>query len=407
MKHPRLSILAWSLYDFANTIFAMNVVSYNFALWITDTHGTDDLAYSLALSISTAVVALAVPLLGAISDRYDRRMPYLRGYTLGCVLFTMLLGTVKHASTALIFFSIANACFQISNIFYNALIPQISTKGRMGRMSGIGTGTGYIGAIIGLIIVKPFKDVGGYQAAFIPTALCLLLFALPCLILIRDPSSGPARVTPRDFVRGWKKVSQTFRDARKYSSFFLLLLSSFLVLNAINTIIAFMSVYAQKVVGFTDENIFFFMIICTLFAVVASFVFGFVSDRLGALRTLKWTLGVWILAVVGGIFATTQAALWMIGPLVGIALAGTWVTSRVVVAELAPRRKTGEFFGLFGLAGRFSAILGPLVWGVTTWLFSSLGVMRYRIALGAMLVFILLGLRILRRVRMPEVENTR
>ena len=94
MRTPgkRLQTFSWSLYDFANTIFAMNVVSFNFALWVTETHGTDDLYYSIALSLSTLVVAVLVPLLGAISDRYKRRIPYLRGYTLGCVVFTMLLG---------------------------------------------------------------------------------------------------------------------------------------------------------------------------------------------------------------------------------------------------------------------------------------------------------------------------
>ena len=402
MKHNPIHIFSWSLYDFANTIFAMNVVSFNFALWVTETHGADDLYYSLALSISTLVVALLVPLLGAISDRYKRRIPYLRGYTFGCVLFTILIGVAPNVTAGLIFFSIANSCFQIAIVFYDALLPQIAQKKWIGRISGIGVSLGYMGAIVGLVLIKPYVQQGGYQAAFIPSALCFLVFALPCILLIPDLSTGPARIRGIDLVRAWQKVRVTFRHARAHSNFLYFLLASFFFMNAINTIIFFMSIYVKKVVGFTIHDITLFLITSTSFAMGGAFVSGLLTDRIGALKTLKGVLLIWLLSTLCAIFAQSQLTMWFVGPLIGIALGSTWVASRTLVIKLAPPDKIGEFFGLVSLSGRFSSIIGPLVWGVTTWWLSSLGILRYRIALGMMLLFLVIGLAILRKVRVVE-----
>ena len=154
-------VWGWISYDFANTIYSMNVVSLYFSLWITVDNGREDIWVSLANSLSMLMVALSLPGLGVISDRYRRRMPFLLGLTLSCVLFTSLISVVGwtvpssgwRVGLALSFFVLANYSYQGGLVFYNALLPQVSPPRLMGRVSGYGTAMGYLGAIVGLSLI--------------------------------------------------------------------------------------------------------------------------------------------------------------------------------------------------------------------------------------------------------------
>ncbi len=159
-------VWGWVIYDFANTIFSMNVVSLYFSLWITVDNGREDILVSLANSTSMLLVALSMPILGVISDRYRRRLPFLLGLTLSCVVFTSLISIIGwtipspglRVALALSLFVLANYSYQGGLVFYNALRPQVSPPRLMGRVSGYGTAMGYLGAIVGLALVMPFSQ---------------------------------------------------------------------------------------------------------------------------------------------------------------------------------------------------------------------------------------------------------
>jgi len=386
------------MYDFANTIFAMNVISLYFALWVTVDMKGEDIIYSWALSGSMLLAAVFSPIMGTISDRLGRRMPFLIFFTLICCVFTALIGLINKLILGLLFFAIANFCYQTAAIFYNALLPQISAKGQIGRVSGYGVGLGYCGTITGLLLVKPFVLRYGRQAAFIPTAILFLLFSLPCFLFVKDRLVDKRNKFELQIKEAFRKIKETLMRIREYPGLFNFLIAAFLALNAINTLMVFMSVYTKKVIGFTDSEIVTFYIVSTVFAILSSFVTGFITDRFGSKRTLSIVLGLWCISILLVAVSFSKTVFWIVGPLVGICLGATWTSARALVVALSPPQMVGEVFGFYGLVGKSASIIGPLIWGVCVWAFGFLGISKYRLAILSLLLFLILGLIILQKV---------
>ncbi len=418
----RRRVFSWAFYDFANTIYSMNVVSLYFSLWITVDNGREDILVSAANSISMALVALTMPILGAISDQIRRRMPFLMALTAGCVLFTALIGLVGRSGlgldvriwAALLFFTLANYAYQGGLVFYNALLPEVSTPGTMGRISGFGVALGYLGAIVGLILVMPFNQgsvlgieipfiaAGGRVATFVPTALFFLLFSLPIFLFVRERVSGTRDRIHADWTDGFRRVKSFFVHHRRYPGVARFLVAKFFFENGISAIIIFMAVYAVKVMNFSDAVVMPFLLVSTTSAVVGSAACGRLVDRWGARATLLAVLMGWVLSLSLVLASSSRAVFWAAGSLIGIFLGGTWTASRPLMISLVPEKMLGEFFGLYAFSGKAAAIVGPLIWGLVVVGFSSLGILKYKLAVGSLLLLILIGLIILWSVPKPE-----
>lgn len=414
----KLRVFSWTFYDFANTIYSMNVVSLYFSLWITVDNGREDILVSAANSISMVLVMLTMPILGAISDQIRRRMPFLMGLTGGCILFTALIGLVGGSGlgtgvrvwSALLFFTLANYAYQGGLVFYNALLPEVSTPATMGRISGYGVALGYLGAIVGLVLVMPFNQGsvlgletpfiagGGRVATFVPTALFFLLFSLPIFLFVREKAAGPGYRPQVDWKDGYRRVRSFFLNHRRYPGVARFLAAKFFFENGISAVIIFMAVYAVKVMGFTDEVVMTFLLVSTTAAVAGSYVCGQLVDRWGARKTLLAVLLGWILTLTLVLATDSRPVFWAAGSLIGISLGGTWTASRPLMVSLVPEKMLGEFFGLYAFSGKAAAIFGPLIWGLVVISFSHLGVVKYKLAVGSLLLLILIGLLILRSV---------
>jgi UMF1 family MFS transporter len=392
------AILSWSLYDFANTIFSMNIISLYFPLWVTVDKGGRDIVYSLALSLSSVLVAISMPLIGARCDRLGRRIPLLTLLTLLSVVSTGLIGVFNKLVPGLLFFALANYGFHAALVPYDALLPSVSRGYSVGKVAGMGVALGYVGAIAGIMMVKPFVSEAGRASAFIPTALLFLLFSLPCFFLVRDERRTMPGVAWRSLREELLQIKESIASTREHPGLLPFLIANFLYCDAVNTVIAFMSVYAHQVGGFNDDMIRVLLILSTLFAVAGSLAFGWITERKGAKRALIMVLYLWMACLAVGSVSFSPMMFWTIGPLVGIALGGTWVTARALVLDLSPPEKVGEVYGLYNMGGKFGFILGPLVWGALVYLCEGLGTFKYRIALFSLLFFILGGLYLLRKV---------
>jgi len=410
-----VTIFSWSLYDFANTMFAMNVTTFYFPLWVKETKG-GGLIYILPFFISMLLVSVSVPVMGVISDRYRRRIPFLAFFTFLCILFTGFMGTVNSLALGLLFYAIANFCYQSGMVFYNALLPEISAKDKIGRVSGYGVSLGYVGTIAGLLMVPPFVEGfnitvgsfhfqmagGGCKAAFIPTAILFLIFSLPCFFLVRDKMPLPIKKFKLGIGEAFRKLKNTLTNTKRYPGLLPFLVAIFISLNAINTVIISMAVYSREIFHFSKADLRWFFIISTAFAIFGSFVVGFVTDRIGPKRTLSFVLLGWVGTISLAALSVTRSTFWIVGPLAGWCLGGTWVAARALIVELAPAEKMGEFFGLAGLVGKSSAVFGPPIWGLIIWTlgFSELA---YRIATLFLAALIIVGLVMLQKV--PETRK--
>ncbi len=412
--------LSWILYDLANTIYSMNIVTMYFPTWIMIDLALSDFYVSFANSFSMILVALTLPILGEISDRYHKKMPFLITFTLVCISFTAFIGVSGYAlndiaikvSVAILFYTIANYAYQGGLVFYNALLPNVCSKRSIGRVSGYGVAIGYFGSIIGLTLVLPlvegtlfgidlpFIEKGGSIASFIPSAALFLIFAIPAFLFIKEqPPVDPPKKFQLDIKISFRKIWDGISNTRKYPGVTRFLVAKFFYEDAIQTVILFMAIYAQKVMGFskTDTTTFFIAVIPS--AIVGSTIFGIVTDHLGPKKTLSLVLIGWIASLSLLICTKNTLTFWIIGALVGIFMGSTWTSARPLLISLVPQNMLGEFFGLYSLSGKLAAIVGPIIWAVVVYAFDSYGVVfKYKAAIGALTIMIIIGLVILQKV---------
>lgn len=390
------SVVAWVVYDLANTIFSVSILSFFFPLWLAEELGAGADTFNYITAASMLLVVLTAPLFGAIADLRQRRRPFLVLFTLvavGCTFSLDLFGTV---AAAIALFVAANFSYQSALLFYNSLLPGVAGWRNVGRVSGYGGAIGYVGTILSLILftvlvtspeaVKPLLGPFDFwiqtgeatnSNAFVPTAFFYLLFSLPAFLLIPDHRVRPPQ--PAGLRRSYRDVLATARSIRSYAGMGAFMLATFLYLDAANTVVSNLALYGSGVFDLGQGGVRNVLLLSTVFAAVGAAGFGSLVDRIGPRRTLISVL-VWWIAALG--LVTLSVELWMFylaAPLLGVAFGATVVVSRVMLIALSPPEKLGEFFGFYTLAGRFSAVLGPLLTGLILTTFSGLGGAAYRI----------------------------
>lgn len=379
------SVLSWCLYDLANTIFAMNMTSYHFPVWLMSERGCPELWYSLAFGGSMLVSALLMPRLGQDSDRTGRKVSLMAFWTLNCVALTGALSFIGSLPLVLMVFAMANFCYQMAGVLYNALLPTVAPSEQMGRVSGWGVSLGYVGTLIGILATAPIAASMGRQATFLPTALLFLALAMPSFFWVKEDT------------RGWRKPA----DANLKEILRPLLPCGMLGLAAVGTAILFMSVYAKKAIGLSDRELHNFLTVSTVVTIAGSVAWGRMADRVGGYRSLWWVWAAWALAFGLAAVSFHPVFFYLVGGFSGIALGGTWVTSRVLLVELVGPDRIGETFGLFGLVSRGAAVAGPILWGILVWVGTPLGLSRYRLGMVMLLAFTLIGWRLYHRLPPP------
>jgi UMF1 family MFS transporter len=380
-KIPTRAVVSWVLYDLANTIFSMGVVSVYFSTWVRDQVGKNrvDSVYGVITAISMGLIFIASPLLGAMTDRAPRRMPFLVVSTVICVAFTALLARFGFWATALCFV-IANVAYQAGLQFYDAMLPEVSHEGNRGKISGIGVGVGYLGSYIavGLGMDAVFGS-SNKPLLFTMIAAFFLLFALPCFIFVKERGNpNPREVFSLAMLReSTGETLRTIRSGRQYPGLVRFLVGRIFYTDPINTVITIMTLYTINVAertGLTtnegEETAKLIMMTAISFAVVGGFVWGWIVDRVGPKRTLNYVLylwvGVFLLAAAVGIVGLPLVTLYIVACSAGIALGGVWAADRPYMLRLTPPTRIGEFYGLYGMVGRFSAVTGPLIWAIVT-----------------------------------------
>lgn len=365
----RRPVLSWALYDLANTIFQFSVVSYALPLWVKD-EGGSDAAFAVALAVGAGLMFFASPVIGAVSDQVRRRMPFLIASTLLCCVCTFFLGSVGLVPT-LVIFVLANFAFQAGSVFYDTLLPTVSTDENRGRVSGLGIGIGYFGSFVALGVsfgVLALDD-DAKPLVFKLTALLFVVFALPCFLWVKErPRPDVAAVSRETVRRAFGEVRQTIARARRYPDLPRFLAGRVFYSDASNTLVGFMGIYVTEELGFSDGESNLILGVGILGALVGALGWGRIVDKIGPKATLNRVLGLWAvvmaLAVAIAYLNLPGMLFWFVAPLAGMALGGTGTADRPLMIRLSPPRYLGQFYGLYGMAGRFAAIVGPLLWAL-------------------------------------------
>ena len=319
-------VMSWALYDLANTIFSMNIVSLYLSLWVLNVMGGTDATWGYANSLAMVMVFLSAPILGALSDQAGRRLPFLMVCTIACVGFTAALGTGGLMMT-LVFFVIANYFFQASLIFYDATLSVVSTPQTRGIVGGFGVGIGYLGSFTGVLTGLLLLDRIGYVGVFRVTAVLFLLFAVPIFLFVREPKRpGNLRLDPGAIGRALRQVKDTIGHLPRYPGLARFLVGRVFYTDAANTVIIFLGIYTVNEIGFTETGAQVLLLVAITSAVVGGLGLGMVVDRIGPKHTLNMVLALWAVALVGAVavpvLGLPMAWFWLIACIAGIALGG-------------------------------------------------------------------------------------
>ena len=402
----RRELWAWAMYDFANSGYTTVVLTTVFSAYFVGVvaAGRDwgTLAFTCALSASYLLVMLTMPALGARADAGARRRRFLFISTAGCVGGTAMLALAgpNDIAIGLLALALSNYCYCVGESLIAAFLPEIARPEALGRVSGWGWSFGYLGGMltlgISLAVATRSEVIGVPAEGYVPwimllTAGIFALAAVPSFLFLkeRSPATGqPREGLLRRLASAWRDVSEHFPDFR------LLLICGAFYQAGIAVVVTLAAVYASEAMGFTMAQTMLLIFTVNIAAAVGAFWFGHVQDRIGHKRALTITLIGWILMVVVAYLAVEAWVFWLAATLAGLCMGTSQSAGRAMVGAFAPPRRLAEFFSLWTFAIQLAAVVGPLFYGVVTWVSSG----NHRLALLFTGSFFVAGLVVLTRV---------
>ncbi len=305
---------------------------------------------------------------------------------------------------AMVLVIVASFMFATGENLIAAFLPEIAPQADMGRISGYGWSLGYLGGLLVLgecLAYVTWAQAHGHSASqYVPitmliTAFMFALAVMPTFLWLPERAVASAQPIRQNYLHiGIARLRQTLRHVRDFRDLFRFLLSLSVYYSGIYTVIVLAAVYAREVMGFDTRDTLVLILVINVTAAIGAFVFGHIQDRLGSRQTLAITLAIWIFALLLAYFTEGRAGFWLVGNLIGLALGSSQSAGRAMVGQFSPPARSAEFFGLWGLASKFAAIVGPLSYGGITYLSGG----DHRLALLSTVAFFVLGLVLLATV---------
>ncbi len=399
----RFQIFIWTLFDFANTSFSVMVVAVGYSLYFKEIvaggSGRGDLLWGVAVSISMLLTALIAPVLGAAADFSSRRKRFLFGFTIVSILCTALLFFV-HAGmiiTGMVLFILANIGFEGGLVFYDAFLPNLTTERSYGRVSGYGFAMGYVGSLVTLLIAMPLYANGfvetnlqNVRESFLIAAFIFLLFSAPLFIFFRDHKTHFEKKVSY-IGAGVQRVRDTIGHLKNYKNVARFLLAFFIYNDGILTVISFASIFATQSLHFTLQEVLILFALVQAAGIIGSLIFGVVTDKIGAKKTIDINLILWMGVTAGAYFVQSKEMFYFIGVIAGSSMGASQAASRSLMAHLTPKEREAEFFGFFdGLCGKASAVVGTFLFGLISYITGDQRISVLTISLFFIVGFILL-----------------
>jgi len=418
VRSTRRERWAWYLYDFGNSAYAAVVLLAVYSAYFKGTvvgGAQGSRLWGIAVGIAMLVVAVTSPVLGTLADFSGGKKRFLFFFTALNVTFCGLLFFVQRGDwlIGMLFFIVAEIGYRSAQVFYNALLPEISEPDDMSRISGNGWAIGSFGGIICLLIVlipivlsKSNPLVVRLSLVF--TAIFFGASSLPLFFWLRERAAPQALPADKSYVSlALERLGETFKAARSLKEFIKFMVAFLIYNDGILMTLNFAAILGAVLFGMEQQELIIFMIIVQLTSVAGAYLFGLLAGDFGGKRALVASLLLMIVPVVWLIFSRSRLEFYVIGGLAGFALTGVQSVSRTMVGMLSPPNKSAEFYGFFAVTGRTSSFIGPTVFGLiaaeaTEWYQRARGMAPlaaeqagHRLALIAIVVFLIAGLALL------------
>ncbi len=413
---PTRAAIAWSLYDWANSAFPTVITTFIFAAYFTQSIAIDPISgthqWANATALAGLIIAILGPILGATADYLGRRKPWIAFFTALSVISAALLWFAKPSPSyipwALTWVVIGTIGFEISTVFYNAMMRALVPESYLGRISGWSWGVGYLGGLsclcLALFLINtpvPWLNsnptiLEHIRIAGPLTAVWFALFSLPFFFFTPDHKRTgiPLRLATQ---KGIMDLIQIFRKARAHRQILKYLFAHMIYIDGLNTLFAFGGIYAAGTFGLSPDQIILLGILMNITAGLGAISFAWIDDYLGSKHTIL--IGLCGLALTGSglLIVHVMPAFWTLALLLGLFVGPVQSASRSLMTHLSPPRQLTELFGLYAFSGKITAFIGPWVLGFTTAHFAS-----QRAGMATIILFLIVGSLILLSVQRKD-----
>ncbi len=408
MKNSK-QILSWCFFDFANSSYSAVISAVVFPVYyvsaiVGNEAGMGDLWWGRAISASMAFVAVTSLFLGGIADYSGRRKKLLLFYTLLCVLSVTSFSLLKKGMIIEGFFLVmlANIGMEGGLVFYNSFLPEIAEKEYQGRVSAWGYAIGYAGSILSLLIALPLVKSGHYNETWFMVAVFFAVFSLPAFFFL-PPDRKTGQTLLRSAGQGGEYSWKTLKEMWKHKELRKFLLSFLIYEDGVNTVIVFSGIFAATTLGFDAKELIGLYLIVQITALVGAFIMAKPIDLWGPKKIVTSSLLMWSFVAVSAYFISLKSHFFILASFAGLGLGTVQAASRAFFAQFIPLEHESEYFGVYSLVGKSSAIAGPIVFG-----YISSAVGSQRPAILAVSVFFIIGLVLVQYVKGggPNIEQS-
>ncbi len=393
-------ILSWCLFDFANSSYSAVIAAVIFPVYyvneiVGNESGLGDLWWGRAIAFSMAIVAVSSPFLGGIADYARIRKRLLIFYTFLCIssvvsFYFLQKGMIIEGFLLIV---LANIGMEGGLVFYNSFLPGITKTTHQGRVSAWGYGIGYAGSIVSLILALLLIKKGFITMTWPMIALFFGIFSLPAFLFL--PQDNPEKIkmsqaAVNGFNQTWERLKKIWsnKEQRKF------LLAYFIYEDGVNTVIVFSSIFAATTLKFKPEELIGMYLIVQAAALIGVFLMAKPIDYWGPKKVVILSLSMWIVVSIATFFVQNKSHFFVIASIAGLGLGTVQAASRAFYMQFIPKGQESEYFGVYSLVGKSSAILGPLVFGYLSITFGS-----QRPAVLSVALFFLVGLIIVWTVK--------
>ncbi|MBF0516006.1 MAG: MFS transporter [Nitrospirae bacterium] len=399
-------IFSWCLYDFANSAYSAIIATVIFPVYyvnviVGNEAGLGDLWWGRAISLSMAFVAISSPFLGGIADYSGLRKRFLIGYSVLAVLSIVSMSVLVPGMVVAGFLLMvaANIGHEGGMVFYNSYLPLIAEESHRGRVSAWGFGIGYIGSFSALILALPLVKAEKLTVIWPLVAVFIAAFTVPAFINlpgdrkkegVDKPSIAHAAMYNATRLYGSLRELLSQRELRRF------LLSFFVYQDGVNTVIVFSSIFAAATLNFNNAELIYLFMTVQVTAFAGSMIMAKPIDVWGPKRVISISLMLWSAVAIASYFVTEKGEFFIVATTAGLGLGTVQAASRAFFAGFIPHGCESEYFGVYSMIGKTSAILGPLIFGMTSAYFKS-----QRPAIVSISAFFIAGLILLSRVKPP------
>jgi UMF1 family MFS transporter len=396
--------ISWAFYDWANSAYTTIVITSFFPVlfgnyWFADS-GSENTTTPLGIAnaIASLTVVLLAPVLGAIADRGNLKKRFLITFLLVGVIFVSSLSFISagHWQLALSIYILSFIGFAGANVFYDAMLVDITESDKFDIVSAFGYSLGYLGgglALLGCIAFASPQNFGlGEQPPvdkikliFLFTGIWWLIFSLPLILNVKKSQVSPKQPLTVAIREGISQLITTFGEIKKLKVVFTFLLAYWLYIDGVDTIIAMAADYGKRI-GFDQNDLFMAFLITQFIGFPAAILYGKLGEKIGARSAILIAIATYIGVTVYGYFMDEVRDFYILAIIVGLVMGGIQSLSRALFARIIPKNKSAEFFGFYNMIGKLAAVLGPLLMALVSQLSGS-----PRLSILSIIILFLLG----------------